>query len=443
MNALLTNLPNLRILSLSACASISSLHFAFQSPQDTKAKPCPIESIDMRGIFSLVDVNQTLAVIFKTYRATLQHIYIPGHFLSGSDGFSALMNVRPHLPLHTLHIDTPTNLTDISLLYLARGHTADLRILNLAQAAHLTSPSLAAFLSHSPRLAHVDLSHIPNVDDHVLQQLAASCTALRSVRVRGCVRVSDVGLWALTSRFEASLEELALDYSSVTAHGVKKALQGSGRLRGWGGATSGEGALRMLSLSNCQGVISSDVHLLARLLWWEENCLSAVGTKGVEQGAAAVGGAPGMTVVTAMARAATQRPTQSHPIAPHRAVTTNFGDSMSGRMTDLGQSRNASPSLNPKLTLKSVLVRGGGSPSAGDRRPHSVASSHGGVGMFSRNSTFGGLVGGVPMGSGGGSRNSRMSGFDGAMQGQSDGIRLDPTLIEFKTSKNVDRIRDL
>ncbi|KAJ3401829.1 hypothetical protein HDU80_005670 [Chytriomyces hyalinus] len=483
LNAVMHNLPALKSVSLFGCTSISSLHFAFQPMIDSftgkSAKPGPLESIDMRAIFSLVDINQTLIAIFNTYRHTLKHIYIPGHFLSGSDGFSCLMNIRPHIHLTTLHVDTPTNLTDISLSYLARGHITHLESLSLAQATHLTSPSLAAFLSHSPSLRHIDLSHIPSVDDHVLTTISNACQRIQSVRIKGCVKVSDVGLWALTSTFRDSLQDLALDYTGVTAHGVKKALQGSGAMLAWDA-----GQLRSLSLSNCQGVLGTDVHHLARLIWWEENCF--VGMVAGEKKPALLAGGRGVTigggesmgvgskafagVVAGNPRRAftQQRAVVSQPVGPRAVETTattaaaagpNFTSelSLTGRRTDLGMRRESSMSVSPRLTLKSVLgsrsVSGGGSslwhqdssgsspsPSPPPSRPHSMM----GVSMSGRSSTFGGLVSGnaVPLVGRSSSRNSRIS-VDGVMQGQTDGIRLDPTLIEFVTVKNVDRIRDL
>ncbi|KAI8827424.1 hypothetical protein BJ741DRAFT_630110 [Chytriomyces cf. hyalinus JEL632] len=490
LNAVMHNLPALKSVSLFGCTSISSLHFAFQPMIDSftgkSAKPGPLESIDMRAIFSLVDINQTLIAIFKTYRHTLKHIYIPGHFLSGSDGFSCLMNIRPHIHLTTLHVDTPTNLTDISLSYLARGHITHLESLSLAQATHLTSPSLAAFLSHSPSLRHIDLSHIPSVDDHVLTTISNACQRIQSVRIKGCVKVSDVGLWALTSTFRDSLQDLALDYTGVTAHGVKKALQGSGAMLAWDA-----GQLRSLSLSNCQGVLGTDVHHLARLIWWEENCFVGM-VAGEKKPAALLAGGRGVTIgggesmgvgskafagaVTGNPRRAftQQRAVMSQPVGPRAVETTAttaaaaggsiFSSelSLTGRRTDLGMRRESSMSVSPRLTLKSVLgsrsVSGGGgggsslwhqdstasSPSPSPpppSRPHSMM----GVSMSGRSSTFGGLVSGgnaVPLVGRSSSRNSRIS-VDGVMQGQTDGIRLDPTLIEFVTVKNVDRIRDL
>ncbi|KAJ3226452.1 hypothetical protein HDU81_007309 [Chytriomyces hyalinus] len=485
LNAVFHNLPALTSVSLFGCTSISSLHFAFQPMTDPftgkTAKPGPLESIDMRAIFSLVDINQTLIAIFKTFRHTLKHIYIPGHFLSGSDGFSCLMNIRPHIHLTTLHVDTPTNLTDISLSYLARGHVTRLESLSLAQATHLTSPSLAAFLSHSPALQYIDLSHIPSVDDHVLTTISNACQRIQSVRIKGCVKVSDVGLWALTSTFRDSLQDLALDYTGITAHGVKKALQGTGAMLAWDA-----GKLRSLSLSNCQGVLGTDVHHLARLIWWEENCfvgvvagekkpalLGAGGGRGVTIGGGELMGGVGTKAFAGVVggdprRAFTQqRVAMSQPVGPRAVESTAPAGtsfvaselSLTGRRTDLGMRRESSMSVSPRLTLKSVLgsrsVSGGGSgrdsfstsspsPSPPPSRPHSIM----GVSMSSRSSTFGGLVSSsqnavVPLIVRSSSRNSSRISVDGVMQGQTDGIRLDPTLIEFVTVKNVDRIRDL
>ncbi|KAI9329725.1 hypothetical protein BDR26DRAFT_872106 [Obelidium mucronatum] len=417
---------SLRELSLHGCTSISTLQSAF------KYNLAPLASIDMRSIFSLVDINATLQSIFKTCRHSLQHVYIPGHFLS-SDAFTPLINIKPPLPLETLHIDSPASLTDTTLSYLSK-HTTHLHSLSLNQAIHLTSPSLSALLSHMDALTLLDLSHIPSVDNYLLETLSTHGSLyLRTLKLRACLKVGDDGLKTISRAFPG-LHDLYLDYTCVTSEGVKAAMK------------SGCFGLRVLSLSNCQMVVGTDVHHLARILWWEENC--------VDDG---LGGASGLGRMNTF-HAGVGSPLTGLPTVPLSVSAGGRGSlrelSHGSRLQsimihEMTGGRASSADVFPNARFSGVLkgkakVLGGATwDDSADNRPHSVIGAFkGGIGMSrsqSVSSNAGGLVGargsvawkelGVPLKTN--------------PSNQNDGIKLDPTLIEFVTIKNIDRIRQL
>ncbi|KAJ3357264.1 hypothetical protein HDU83_008077 [Entophlyctis luteolus] len=260
LQSVLRSLPLLTRLSLAGCTGISSLQQVFDAPVS------PLRSIDLREIFSLVDINATLSKIFSSFRKTLERIYIPGQFLS-SDGFSCLVKVRPHVVLKSLFIESSPNLTDTSLNYLSR-HAQHLESLSLSRAVCLTGPSIGAFVNHANlgRLSFVDFSHIPSIDDVAIKSLSSTTAVLQSLNLAGCVKITDESLNIIGHAFPC-LHTLILAYTCVSANGIKTILQT---------IVSSHGLLlrlRKLSLSNCQLVLGTDVHNLARRCWEEDETL--------------------------------------------------------------------------------------------------------------------------------------------------------------------------
>ncbi|KAJ3137628.1 hypothetical protein HK100_000603 [Physocladia obscura] len=453
----LSALSRLKHLSLLGCTGISSLQYAFE------AIAGPLVSIDLRNIFSLVDINNTLEYIFSRCRFTLRHLYIPAHFLS-SDAFAILVNLsKPFVPLHTIHIDSPTSFSDTCLAYLSK-HIDSLTVLSLSQASFLTSSSLGAFLGHARGglLSNVDLSHIPGVDDVVIQTLASSTAKLETLKLNGCLRIGDSALAIIAHAFPG-LCQLYLDYTCVTAVGVKMALLGN--------SYSTENIdinhlnllmLKYLSLSNCQHVLGSDVHHLARVCWWEENSTADTVSRPVsfqqQQQFAALSSfasfvPPIPPSIASRARQSTMSIVNSSRI--RELWTTTSANRESIDMEPLlnleipephknGNSSSNSGGSSPRFSvLKNFNRSNSSSPafSSGHHhgsvapRSHSFLLLRGSPGdrnsIFSFTSTLTGTV------SGGG------GGVGGRMTTGSDGIKLDPTLVVFVGSRNVDRIRDL
>ncbi|KAJ3066257.1 hypothetical protein HDU98_010448 [Podochytrium sp. JEL0797] len=443
LNSLLESLPQLTHLNLSSCTNITSMQFAF------RCNRAPLQSIDLRAIFSLVDINKTLEHIFYTCKSTLRDLYIPGHFLSSS-AFNLLINLRPFLTIQILHIETPANLTDTALMYLSR-HVNHLRTLSLSQSVHLTSPSVAAFLSHTKQLTALDLSHIPSIDDHVLMSLgAAAAHCLKSICLRGCLKVSDVGLEAVVHAFPG-MEEIWLDYTGVSARGVKKVLEGGGF------------CLRVVTLNSCQGVLGTDVHHLARVLWEEEVGIGMEG-KGVGGGTRRVMTMPNSGVTLSQrwpGVGGAEHVGRAHSVGSQgrefgfgrsesdsvRASSVGGGSIRVGSIRSSGasvmrSSGDISSLLGSVLKTRGSGGSGLGAEEAGVGRVASVMGSirSGMAGMGGRSGSVGGGVGngrvstmGIPVG--------MVAPGDGLNRG--DGIKLDPTVIEFLSRRSVERIRVL
>ncbi|KAJ3017381.1 UNVERIFIED_CONTAM: hypothetical protein HDU68_011726 [Siphonaria sp. JEL0065] len=284
-------------------------------------------------------------------------------------------------------------------------------------------------------LTSLDLSHIPSVDDYLLQTLSTHGSIyLRTLKLQGCLKIGDEGVKTIARAFPG-LWDLHLDYTRVSAVGVKDAIK-----RGLFG-------LRALGLSHCQGVLGTDVHTLARLIWWEENCVTGDGgTRGSQLSTlnggsslrgATIGGLPvsPVSVVTAVQNASSHgNRLQSLMIQSRQSPFVRASSA------DIAPSPRFSGVLKGKAK---VLGNASGWNETDENRPHSVIGAlRGGVSMGrsqSVNGSAGGPVGvrssvawrelGVPM---------RMN-----SPNQNDGIKLDPTLIEFVTVKNIDRIREL
>ena len=208
LEAFASKCPNLEKLCLQYCASIGA-------GIDCITRFSQLKSLDLSYLGSIS--NEDICRVLEKVGAGLEELDLNGypglsdavlelisdtcprlHALSLADAtsltsaeFSAFLS-KSKIHLKRVSLFRIVHLEDTTLIAVISHHGSSLQDLNINGLDELTTHSLAALAKSTPRLKTLDVSWIRNIDDEIFEDIIKHCPELKTIKVYGCNRLTDV-----------------------------------------------------------------------------------------------------------------------------------------------------------------------------------------------------------------------------------------------------------
>lgn len=138
-----------------------------------------------------------------------------------SVGERALVQLSRKCPnLHHITLSDAT-ISNAAMNRLSRASGKSLRYLNIRHCSSLGSETLLCLAKNTPLLVSLDISYLPLINDHALEELLSSLqSSLEELQIIGCTGLTDRALHEIIPRFGKRLRILRLSYCNFSMSAV-------------------------------------------------------------------------------------------------------------------------------------------------------------------------------------------------------------------------------